>query len=51
VFVSIISLENLYEIKKSMENTGVNCIKLLHDQFVPDFSQIDNLSKVMHNAR
>jgi hypothetical protein len=49
--MSIIGLENLYEIKKSMENVGVDCIKLLHDQFVPDFSQIDNLSKVMHNAR
>jgi hypothetical protein len=33
-----------------MENTGVDCTKLLHDQFVPDFSQIDKLSQVMHKA-
>jgi hypothetical protein len=28
-----------------------SCVKLLHDQFVSDFSQIDNVSKLTSNSR
>ena len=31
--------------------TKGECINLLHDQFVLDFSQIDNVSKLMNTAR
>ena len=27
-----------------------NCVKLLHDQFVSDFSQINNISKLTSNS-
>ena len=33
-----------------MEINQENCVKLLHDQFVSDFSQINNISKVMSSS-
>jgi hypothetical protein len=34
-----------------MEINKESCVKMLHDKFVSDFSQLNNPSKLTHNSR